>query len=195
MKKKSIIMSVLLLMLAVGMSSCSSDDENVFSPVFGEVNVLLIRSDNGKISTGTMFKNGETYNPPHCYIGKGIDYNDKYPTTFYHMGFGTNIKGSDVFDMLTITIKSNQPLSFSNLKAGDTFDSSQFHATAAYTPTWTEAIMRVATVLSGKVTVVGTRKVGDKSYMTLRLTDLRFDAIDHTCVYAVNGTIEYEIYE
>ena len=31
--------------------------------------------------------------------------------------------------------------------------------------------------------------------MTLRLTDLRFDAIDHTCVYAVNGTIEYEIYE
>ena len=36
MKKKSIIMSVLLLMLAVGMSSCSSDDENVFSPVFGE---------------------------------------------------------------------------------------------------------------------------------------------------------------
>ena len=78
MKKKSIIMSVLLLMLAVGMSSCSSDDENVFSPVFGEVNVLLIRSDNGKISTGTMFKNGETYNPPHCYIGKGIDYNDKY---------------------------------------------------------------------------------------------------------------------
>jgi hypothetical protein len=31
--------------------------------------------------------------------------------------------------------------------------------------------------------------------MTLRLTDLRFDAIDHTCIYAVNGTIEYEIYE
>jgi hypothetical protein len=111
------------------------------------------------------------------------------------MGFGTNIKGSDVFDMLTITIKSNQPLSFSNLKAGDTFDSSQFHATAAYTPTWTEAIMRVATVLSGKVTVVGTRNVGDKSYMTLRLTDLRFDAIDHTCVYTVNGTVEYEIWD
>jgi hypothetical protein len=195
MKKKSIIMSVLLLMLAVGMSSCSSDDENVFSPVFGEVNVLLIRSDNGKISTGTMFKNGETYNPPHCYIGKGIDYNDKYPTTFYHMGFGTNIKGSDVFDMLTITIKSNQPLSFSNLKAGDTFDSSQFHAAAAYTQTWTEAVLKQTTALSGKVTVVGRKTVFDKSYIILRLTNLRFNAIDHTCVYTVNGTVEYEIWD
>ena len=31
--------------------------------------------------------------------------------------------------------------------------------------------------------------------MTLRLTDLRFDAIDHTCVYTVNGTVEYEIWD
>ncbi len=187
---------ILFIMLATCLfMACSSDDDIFVTPVVGEVNVLLIQSDNGKTSTGTMYKSGEMYNPPHGYLGRVIRYNDGNELTVYHMNFGANIKGSDVFNILNISLESNQPMSFNNLKAGDTFDSSQFHATAAYTPTWTEAIMRVATVLSGKITVVGTRNVGDKSYMTLRLTDLRFDAIDHTCIYAVNGTIEYEIYE
>ena len=189
MKKSCILWMFALLMLAVGMSSCSSDDDNVFGPFVGEVNVLLIQSDNGKTRTV------ETYNPPHCYISKGIVYNDNTPTTVYHMSFGANIKGSDVFDMLNISIDSNQPMSFSNLKAGDSFDSSQFHAAAAYTQTWREDILDQATALSGKVTVVGTSMVGDKSYMTLRLTNLRFNAIDNTCVYTVNGIVEYEIWD
>ena len=117
MKKSCILWMFAVLMLVVGMTSCSSDDDNVFGPVVGEVNVLLIQSDNGKTSTGTMYKSGETYNPPHCYIGKGIVYNDNTPTTVYHMSFGANIKGSDVFDMLNISFESNQPMSFSNLKA------------------------------------------------------------------------------
>ena len=79
--------------------------------------------------------------------------------------------------------------------SSQTFDSSQFHASAAYTPTWMEDILIQATALSGKVTVIGTSKVGDKSYMTLRLTNFRFDAIDHTCVYTVNGTVEYEVWD
>ena len=188
---------IIMTMLATCMfTACSnSDDDNVVDPVAGETNVLVIQSDNGKISTGTMYKSGETYNPPHCYIGKEIAYNDNYPTTVYHMGFGANIKGSDVFNMLNISLESNHPMSFSSLKAGDTFDSSQFHAAAAYTPTWTEFILRQTTALSGKITVVGTSKVSDKSYITLRLTDLRFNAIDHTCVYTVNGTMEYEIWD
>lgn len=193
--KKNIISVCVTLIIAVFMSGCSNDDDNVGDQVVGETNVLLIQSDYGKTSTGTMYKSGETYNPPHCYLGKEIRYNGGNELIVYHMGFGANIKGSDVFDMLNISFESNQPMSFSNLKAGDTFDSSQFHAAAAYTPTWMEAILIQATALSGKVTVIGTSKVGDKSYMTLRLTDLRFDAIDHTCVYTVNGTVEYEIWD
>ena len=46
--------------------------------------------------------------------------------------------------------------------------------------------------MSGKVSVVGTKKVNDKSYMVLRLIDLRFDKISD--VYTVNGTVEYEMY-
>ena len=183
------------MLAACMLTACSSDDINVVDTAVVEINVLLIQSNNGKTSTGTMYKTGETYNPPHCYISKGIVYNDNYPTTVYHMSFGANIKGSDVFDMLNISFESNQPMSFSNLKSGDTFDSSQFHAAAAYTPTWMEYILKQATALSGKVTVVGTSKVGDKSYITLRLTDLRFNSIDNTCVYTVNGTVEYEIWD
>ena len=184
----------LLLAVCIFTACSSSDDDEIFGPVMTEVNVLLIQSDKGDTSTGVMYKSGETYNPPHCYLGKEIRYNGENPQTIYHMGFGANIKGSDVFDMLTITFESSQAMSFNNLKAGDTFDSSQFHAAAAYTPTWSEAILRQTTALSGKVTVLGTSKVGDKSYMILRLSDLRFDAIDHSCVYSVNGTVEYEIW-
>ena len=194
MTKRILTIFAVALTLSL-LTACSNDDDNVGDPVVGETNVLLIQSDYGKTSTGTMYKSGETYNPPHCYLGKEIRYNGGNELTVYHMGFGANIKGSDVFYMLNISFESNKPMSFSNLKAGDTFDSSQFHAAAAYTPTWGEAILRQTTALSGKITVVGTSKVGDISYMTLRLTDLRFNAIDHTCIYSVNGIVEYKIWD
>ena len=173
----------------------SSDDDKIIDPAVTEANVLLILSDKGETSTGMMYKSGETYNPPHCYLGKEIRYNGGNPQTIYHMEFGANIKGSDVFDMLSITFESSQPMSFSNLKAGDTFDSSQFHAAAAYTPTWLEKILIQALALSGQVTVLGTRMVGDKSHMILKLSDLRFNAINHSCIYSINGTVEYEIWD
>ena len=194
MIKKILPIFVFAIILSL-ITGCSSGDDKIVDLVVTEANVLLIKSDKGNTSMGTMYKSGETYNPPHCYLGKKIRYNGGNSQTIYHMCFGANIKGSDVFDMLNINFESSQPMSFSNLKAGDTFDSSQFHAAAAYTPTWPEAILRQATALSGKVTVVGTNKVGDKSYMSLKLSDLRFDAIDRSCVYSINGTVEYEIWD
>ena len=189
MKKFCIVMGVLI---SLGLfSSCSSDDEEIYVPQ--GVNVLLIQSDNGKTSTGMMYGSNEVYNPPHCYLGKEIRYNGGDPFTIYYMSFGANFKGSDVFDLLNIRFESKQPISFYDFKEGDTFDSGQFHASAAYTPTWMEAILIQATALSGKVTVVGTKNEGDKSYIVLRLIDLRFDAIDRSCVYTVNGVVEYEV--
>ena len=125
MTKRILTIFAVALTLSL-LTACSNDDDNVGDPVVGETNVLLIQSDNGKTSTGTMYQSGETYNPPHCYLGKEIRYNGGNELIVYHMGFGANIKGSDVFDMLNISFESNQPMSFSNLKAGDTFDSSQF---------------------------------------------------------------------
>jgi hypothetical protein len=193
MKKQSVFATLMLLAMAL-LSACNGDD-NVVNPITTDVNVLLIQSDNGKTSTGSLYKSGEVYNPPHCYIGKEIRFNNGNSETVYHMEFGANIKGSDVFNMLNISFESNEPMSFSNLKVGDTFDCNQFRANAAYTPTWMEAIMKQTTALSGNITVIGTSKVGDKSLMTLRLSNLLFDAIDHSCIYTVNGIVDYEIWD
>ena len=192
--KKNILLPTLLLLAVVLLSACSNDEDPAI-PISTDVNVLLIQSDNGKTSTGLLYKSGEVYNPPHCYIGKEIRFNNGNAETVYHMEFGANIKGSDVFNILNISFESNEPMSFSNLKVGDTFDCNQFRANAAYTPTWMEAIMKQTTALSGNITVIGTSKVGDKSLMTLRLSDLRFDAIDHSCIYTVNGIVDYEIWD
>ena len=74
---KIIIMTMMVMCL---FTACNSDDdENIVDSAGTEVNVLHIRSDNGKTSMGTMYKSGETYNPPHCYIEKGIVYNDGNP--------------------------------------------------------------------------------------------------------------------
>ena len=178
----------------VGLCGCNSDDNDVFLPNGYEVNVLYIKSDNGRSSTGYMYKENEMFNPPHCYLGKEIRHNGGNPITFYHMSFGANIKDSDVFDILDIGFESEQPLNFSELKEGDTFEVGQFQAIAYYTRTWFEKIMKGTKALSGRVTVDGTKEIDGKEYMVLRLSNLRFDAIDHSCVYTVNGTVEYEIW-
>lgn len=209
MRRTIYLFATCLFILTAGamLTACSSDDdqdiddpaevvvdpsETDVAPSETDVNVLLIVSDNGKTSTGLMYKSNEIYNPPHCYIGQEIRWGNPHPV--YHMSFTANIKGSDVFDALGVSFESDQPMSFSNLKAGDTFDSSQFDASASYTPTWTEAVEKVAAALSGNITVVGTKKDGDKNYIVLRLTNLRFNSIDGSCVYAVSGTVEYEIW-
>lgn len=84
-------------------------------------------------------------------------------------------------------------MSLNDLKEGDTFDNSQFHAAAYYTPTWMEYIMRGTTALSGSITVLSKGSIEGKPYITLTLTNLKFDAIDHSCVYSVNGTVVYEM--
>ena len=190
--KKSIYLWLSALVLTIaGLSSCSSDDEATTGrDNSAPINSLVIQSDKGDISWGEFYKSGEMYNPPHCYLGSEITFQGD---RIYHMGFGANIKGSKVFDMLDIEFQSNRRMSFNDLKEGDTFDCSQFHASAAYTPTWTEAIMKMATALSGSITVASKGMIEGKPYITLTLTDLKFDAIDHSRVYSVNGKVVYEI--
>ena len=93
MKKQS-FSAILMLLAAVLLAACNGDD-NVVNPITTDVNVLLIQSDKGKTSTGSLYKSGEVYNPPHCYISKEIWYNNGTSKTIYHMDFTANIKGSE----------------------------------------------------------------------------------------------------
>ena len=191
MKKNFYLWLCVLVLTIAGLSSCSSDNVDTTGMNETPINSLVIQSDKGEISWGSFYKSGEMYNPPHCYLGSEITFQGD---TIYHMGFGANIKGSKVFDMLDIEFQSDRRMSFNDLKEGDTFDSSQFHASAAYTPTWMEAILKMATALSGSITVLSKGWIEGKPYITLTLTDLKFDAIDHSRIYSVNGTVVYEIW-
>ena len=90
----------ILLATVLGVVGCSSDDENITEPAVTDVNVLLIKSDKGETSIGTMYKSGEGYRPPHCFLGHPVTFEGD---TIYHMSFSTKIKGSDVFNGLGIT--------------------------------------------------------------------------------------------
>ena len=177
-----------------GKISSHIDFDFHFSLEETDENVLSILSNKGDFSTGTMYKANETYRPPHCYLGKEIRLANRRQLTIYHMGFGANIKGSDVFDMLSLGFENTEPMSFSQLSAGDSFCVGQFQAHVSYTPTWPEKVMIGTSAKSGTITVVGTEKADDKSYLTLKLTNLLFDAIDKSCVYSVSGTVKFEIW-
>lgn len=185
----------LLLVMVMTVVSCSNDEADFQEPVNIGDYTLLIQSDNGKTSGADVYKSNETCNPPHCYVGEGAYYEGGMLVMVYSMSFFANLKGSDVFNMLNIGFDSNSPMSFSDLKAGDTFDTSQFHAEAYYTPTWQEDIMRGAKAESGKVTVVSMTTIDGKPCVTLKITNLQFAAIDNSCTYTINGTVDYEIYQ
>ena len=185
----------LFTLTATLLTACSSsDDESTTGYSPNDVNVLFIQSSDGTHSTATLYKSGETYNPPRCYVGKEIIYmkQGEDPITRYYMSFGANVKGSQIIYLFQISLESDKPMSFSDLRAGDSFDSSQFKTHFYYTPTWMEAIMKGTTALSGKVTVTDKKQVDGKDYVVLRLTDFRFDAIDKSCIYTLNGLVEFE---
>ncbi len=58
MIKKILPIFVFAIILSI-VTACSSDDNNNIDPVVTEANVLLIKSDKGNTSTGTMYKSGE----------------------------------------------------------------------------------------------------------------------------------------
>ena len=53
MTKRILTIFAVALTLSL-LTACSNDDDNVGDPVVGDTNVLLIQSDYGKTSTGTM---------------------------------------------------------------------------------------------------------------------------------------------
>lgn len=152
-----------------------------------KTNVLQIESEN---YSGTLLADN-----PHCYNEKELRYErDGSSHMLYHLRFGYGIKESSIFDGIEINIESRSELKFSDLKVGDIFDSGQVHVYASYTPTWMEAIPKYATTLSGQLEVVDKKTVDGEEFITLGFRDFKFDSIDKTCLYTVNGTIDYKVW-
>ena len=187
--------SVLCLTTSL-LPACSSNDDEIAkvdtSPTVDstqtETDILIIQSGADSVGRGIVVR-------PNGFTEKEQRYErDGSNRMIYHRHFVCGISDSPFFYLLKIDFQNSEELSFDDFKDGDTFDSSQFLAFAYYyTPTWTEAVMKGASILSGKIQVVGRKKVDDMSLLTLQLIDLKFDAIDKSCVYSINGTIDYYI--
>ena len=195
---KKYLFAMALFAAAFGLTSCSSDDDEVvIDPANVGVNVLVFQSEYGKFSTGTMsYKDNKHYNPPYCEIA--ADYYPSSGTFTYYTEFIADIKNSEGFYKLSINKESDQRMSFSDLKEGDTYDASElliavYNRYPAKPGEDVPAVMRGTRASSGKITVAGTKDMDGKEYIILRLTDLQFDVRDYSCAYTVNGTVEYEI--
>ena len=186
MKKSFIFWMFAMLMMAVGMSSCSSDDDFDFSTI--DANELSICSDKGESEIGLAYN-------PQCYVnGKNISYEtDGSIRTSYHLKFSLNIKESPVLYLLQVDIESSKRIFIEDLKIGDTFDSSEVGIFAYYNPTGMEKVMRGARAHSGKMRVISKYTTNEKSFLVVRFSDLKFESIDKTSIYTVNATIVFEV--
>ena len=186
MKKSFLFWMFAVLMLVVGMSSCSSDDDFDFSTI--DANELSICSDKGESEIGLAYN-------PQCYVnGKNISYEtDGSIRTSYHLKFSLNIKESPVLYLLQVDIESSKRIFIEDLKIGDTFDSSEVGIFAYYNPTWKEHVMRGARAHSGKMHVISKYTTNEKSFLVVRFSDLKFESIDKTSIYTVNATIVFEV--
>ena len=186
MRKSFLFRMGVALMMVVGMSSCSSDDDFDFSTI--DANELSICSDKGESEIGLAYN-------PQCYVnGKNISYEtDGSIRTSYHLKFSLNIKESPVLYLLQVDIESSKRIFIEDLKIGDTFDSSEVGIFAYYNPTWKEHVMRGARAHSGKMHVISKYTTNEKSFLVVRFSDLKFESIDKTSIYTVNATIVFEV--
>jgi hypothetical protein len=186
MKKSFLLWMGAVLMMVVGMSSCSSDDDFDFSTI--DANELSICSDKGESEIGLAYN-------PQCYVnGKNISYEtDGSIRTSYHLKFSLNIKESPVLYLLQVDIESSKRIFIEDLKIGDTFDSSEVGIFAYYNPTGMEKVMRGARAHSGKMRVISKYTTNEKSFLVVRFSDLKFESIDKTSIYTVNATIVFEV--
>ena len=185
MKKSFILWMFAVLMIVIGISSCSSDDDFDFSTI--DANELSICSDKGESGIGLAYN-------PQCSFGGQTSYErDGSIRISYHLKFGINIKESPVLYLLQVDIESSKRIFIEDLKIGDTFDSSEVGIFAYYTPTGMEKVMRGARAHSGKMRVISKYTTKEKTFLVMRFSDLKFESIDKTSIYTVNATIVFEV--
>ena len=195
MKKSCILWMFAVLMLAVGISSCSDDDESsglVVNPTSIKINELLIFSKD-KSSVEIAQTHVPNYGDPLCHkIYYRDPYHDEDPRKICLLQFSCKIAGSKITDMLDVQLQSYSSLDFERLKVGDTFECSTSNevtdevglgAAVSVVRTDGHKVLQLVQAQSGRVTVVDNKPVDGKPAITLKIEDLSFRS--HT----VPGTV------
>ena len=198
MKKNCILWMFAVLMMAVGISSCSDDEgtAQITDPASIKINELLIFSKD-KSSVEIAQTHVPNYGDPLC---QKIYYRDPYhredPRKICLLQFLCKIAGSKITDMLDVQLQSYSSLDFERLKVGDTFECSTsdevtdevgLGAAVSVVRTDGHKVLQLVQAQSGRVTVVDNKPVDGKPAITLKIEDLTFS----TCT--LSGTIQFEV--
>jgi hypothetical protein len=215
MKKVTIMMSMLL---SVGIfCSCSKEDNDekvinssfgvlyaaeYFAPSFslGDINVLFIQDENGKVDTCGLYQ-------PYCGTKGPITTTGVDNTTFedYPMVFSTAMWYSHNFNELQLGIENKENKKIEDLEVGDSFSTSPFDPNnKIFIKVWWEDYLitdipyqNMGGALGGRIEVVDQKTLYDViDYITLSFQDLEFYAYDkdnNKHNYVINGLVEFEI--
>lgn len=189
-----------MLMIAVGMSSCSSDDEDSvqsIDPANVKINEVLIISKD-KSSAEITQTHVPDYGNPRCYKSYHQDpYHPEDLRKICLLQFSSHITGSTITDMLEVQLQSYSDQDFERLKVGDSFECStsdeitnETGLGAAVSVVRTDGlkVLQMVYAKSGRVTVMDNKPVDGKPAITLKIENLTFS----TCT--LNGTIQFEIH-
>ena len=178
MKKNSLLLSVLLLMLA----GCSSDDglssnDGLDEPIMQNwtLNTLLIT-------------NSESVDAEEYAVTNNKFYIDKMPTMDYNSPrfiFHCDIEKSLDLQTLIIRIKGIKQ-DIDAFQVEETFLLNQFNASLMPIE-WCGTTLAQFEATKGSIKLVKKKKVGDKDVLTFQINDLTFER-----GYTINGTVDFE---
>lgn len=204
MKKNLLFVMGAAMMLACGLNSCSNNnDETFYTNKKGEVtrvssndtNMLTIHSETGDDEICEV-------NNAYCgRLGWTVTNCDRSDSTYniFPTIFAAEIKNSSLFNVLQIEFSSNIDIKVDDLQVGDTIDTSAIRF-KAWQENSRDSVIRWQNspyALSGQILIVD-KKISDeeRSYITLRLQDLKLDSWASCCLesnHTFNGLIEFEI--
>ena len=171
MKKSFLLWMGVVLMMVVGMSSCSSDDNESLSNHNWTPNTLLIT-------------NSENVDAEEYSVTNNKFYIDKMPTMENNCpGFIFHCDIEKAFDLQRLIIRIiGVKQDISAFQVEETFQLNQFNASLQLI----EDGMQLGAT-KGSIKLVNKKKAGDKDVLTFQINNLTFER-----GYAINGIVDFE---
>ena len=171
MKKSFLFWMFAMLMMAVGMSSCSSDDNESLSNHNWTPNTLLIT-------------NSENVDAEEYSVTNNKFYIDKMPTMENNCpGFIFHCDIEKAFDLQRLIIRIiGVKQDISAFQVEETFQLNQFNASLQLI----EDGMQLGAT-KGSIKLVNKKKAGDKDVLTFQINNLTFER-----GYTINGIVDFE---
>ena len=172
---KKLYFYLMLLLMAVAMVGCSSDDENNNYPY------------DPFLSNGLRISDGSGANTEDFRVEGGKFYIDMMPTDIGPgFVFYCDIKESPDLRTLILRFRGVKACT-DDFEVGETFSLDKWIGASLVLNEWCSTTPGQIHATKGSVKLVGKKKVLDNDVLTFQINDLSFDGL-----YTVNGSVDFE---